>query len=145
MLLTTVCTITIRSVPLAWVLRVDDACREQGGWINIAWAQGTSGTSLPGFLVLGVGFVPRNFRLRRASLFGFSLRSLGSRSCRHDASAVLGRGVSTLQEVGVGHGVVGAATAGGLPSPTKSYRTDLNVVQADGFSVGEVFCLLVGP
>ena len=91
MLLTTVCMITVGSVPLTWVLRVDDARREQGGWINIFRAQRALGASLPGFLVLGIGFVPRNLRLGRGGLFRCTLHSLGSRFCRHDALAGLGR------------------------------------------------------
>jgi hypothetical protein len=106
MFLTTVCTITVRGIPPSWVFRVNDACLEQGGWINIFWTQGTLGASLPGLPVLGIGFIPRNFRLRRASLFGFALRFLGSRFCRHDASAVLRRAVSAPQEAGIGAGEV---------------------------------------
>jgi hypothetical protein len=106
MFLTTVCTITVRGVPPAWMLRVNDACREQGGWINIFGTQGTLGASLPGLPVLGIGFIPRNFRLRRAGLFGFALRFWGARFCGHDASAVLQKAVSALQEVGIGVGEV---------------------------------------
>jgi hypothetical protein len=101
MFLTTVCTNTVGSVPLAWLPRVNDACREQGGWINIFWAQRPLGASLPRLPVLGIGFIPRSLRLRRASLFGFPLPFWGSRFCRHDASAVLRRAVSALHEMGI--------------------------------------------
>lgn len=57
MLVATVCALTVGGVALAWVLRIDDARRQEFHCIGTLRAQRSPSPSLPGLLVLRIGFV----------------------------------------------------------------------------------------
>ena len=89
--MTTVCAMTIRGVSLAWVIRIDLADSKQGWPVRIRRAQGSSCPALPGFLVLGVRFVPQcsppsSSSVMRGSanrvVVGLTASSLGQRTVK---------------------------------------------------------------
>lgn len=63
MLMTTVCATPIRRLTLAWVTRIDLARREQSRGVHVWRTERSSSSSLPRFLVLGIGLVEEGLSL----------------------------------------------------------------------------------